>query len=635
MSGGILSVRDEDYDHFLKLLADDIDSKARKWTLSEVPTEPIRRLYFDLDFLDNSALTEGDIVPMLQIFQKVIVTYYPPHTVDDKLRCIVCTSPSVPVAKAGKTWTKTGVHVIYPDLLVNLTIALQIRFHLVSSLREHFGERECSENPWISVLDRQPYLTGLKMFGNYKCVSCPDCKSREDAKTKEVKEQELKLKNEVLTIRRKLARFSPRPPDFKVTDFTNIFDDEYKDLGFPSAFMAYTDLVGDHECLLCNNTYKVIDDRAYKIAFVLDFKGEVDEAFAKQLKESTYLALKYTSIRTLSENMTPGFDVPKGFPIFVEEDEAANFRNARAKDIFTNDFIRNELMQSDLHLSDYKGILQWKSHEHIVDPEIVNAVQEFLRNNMGFQYREVLVKGIHVCETAPKVSTDPKINKKSSDAMKYRRKQGNVKPNLPPDKILRDRILCVRVGGPGSHYCKNKADHHTTNTVYFVFRKGLCSQKCFSVNETPRAETSKKCSLYRSSPVVVPPSLCEKLGISVAPRRATSTAELAAVGEEKKSFIDINNDDKVKVVTSKGKGKLLVKKRAATGTMGGGVPKKKKTLGMEEALVNGECEKVQAGLESKKVAVPVKTPKVVKEGSANKPTKKTVLSGGALDLSTM
>jgi hypothetical protein len=46
--------------------------------------------------------------------------------------------------------------------------------------------------------------------------------------------------------------------------------------------------------------------------------------------------------------------------------------------------------------------------------------------------------------------------------------------------------ITVKVTGPGSRYCLNKQDDHSSNTIYFHFTIGGVAQKCFSQKDTPR-----------------------------------------------------------------------------------------------------------------------------------------------------
>ena len=70
-------------------------------------------------------------------------------------------------------------------------------------------------------------------------------------------------------------------------------------------------------------------------------------------------------------------------------------------------------------------------------------------------------------------------------------------------KPSRFRKIKITLKGPGSHYCFNKGDHHTNNTVYFELNvKGtalpILEQKCWSPKSYKRGNRERTCNQFTS-----------------------------------------------------------------------------------------------------------------------------------------
>ena len=56
MTGGVVSVPDENYDEFLALYAEEVKSKNKTLSFSELRSYPVFCMYFDVDMLDTGVL---------------------------------------------------------------------------------------------------------------------------------------------------------------------------------------------------------------------------------------------------------------------------------------------------------------------------------------------------------------------------------------------------------------------------------------------------------------------------------------------------------------------------------------------------------------------------------------------------
>ena len=168
LSGDLVGVPDEQYETFLRLYAEEVDSKNISMTFSEFKSDPLSRMYFDIDLMEERTLNDAFCIRISVVIQDVIKTYYPKSTKVDTFQCIICTTKTKDVGKL----IKHGYHIIYPKLNVTIEQAYQLRHNIVYKLDEILGER--SSNPWSDVIDKTPYNNGLKMCGSYKKVKC-DC----------------------------------------------------------------------------------------------------------------------------------------------------------------------------------------------------------------------------------------------------------------------------------------------------------------------------------------------------------------------------------------------------------------------------------------------------------------------------
>lgn len=119
--------------------------------------------------------------------QEVMKKFYPQLIEKDNLNVIICTTMPKILTSRDQDDTiyqhKDGVHMIWPDIIVNQTQALYIRESLIYKLSEVFGERREEEgfNSWNDVVDEGVYgdrSGGLRMIGCRKADKCNLCFDR-------------------------------------------------------------------------------------------------------------------------------------------------------------------------------------------------------------------------------------------------------------------------------------------------------------------------------------------------------------------------------------------------------------------------------------------------------------------------
>lgn len=235
--GGVLSVAEEQYSEFLDLCAEEVRA-GRPFFLSEQKSTHFA-MHFDLDFLRKDKVSIHALIHLVKIFQGEMQKYYPSTTTsiethvsektemkndkvtlnslnrmnndkmeelsNDQWLSIIAVADSKTIEHAGNNVIKTGVHIYFPNLIVDTDQALQMRHSILcliekldedlvdsnkedvekklkgtgikfQKLKEHWSFQS-SGNSWDSVIDHQIYTkNGLRMIYAHRAVDCLTCK---------------------------------------------------------------------------------------------------------------------------------------------------------------------------------------------------------------------------------------------------------------------------------------------------------------------------------------------------------------------------------------------------------------------------------------------------------------------------
>ena len=151
---------------------------------------PIYKFMMDLDFAASVAVSEEEIQKVVEIVHKTVAEHFPTLT-DSQRRAIVCRTDNKAISKQlppdadrdkGKpapsvNLIKTGIHLIWPEILVHSELALALRGAVIYRLTESLGHRD-GINPWSDVVDRCVYVgNGLRMVGSRKMSVCTKCRN--------------------------------------------------------------------------------------------------------------------------------------------------------------------------------------------------------------------------------------------------------------------------------------------------------------------------------------------------------------------------------------------------------------------------------------------------------------------------
>lgn len=495
MTGGVVGVPDERYDEFLALYAGEVKSKNKTLSFSELRSDPVFCMYFDIDMLDTGVVSVEDSSRIFSVIQSVIKSYYTGDRTDDRFRCVVSgTSAKMVPSEDGRTLTKNGYHITFPNLRVNLSQALQIRYSVVYELEKTMGLRSDGVNAWSDVIDKAPYTNGLKMCGSFKRVKCTDCKKTDPM----FKDKKKSILSSIAKLRRTIH---PREHGFDYSNLGDIHEDEFKDAKFGEKYGKYLELTGFNSCRTCLNTGKRMEDRTYMPFLILDGGGDADISLLDVLREDYFEVMKYTSIRCQNgESETPGFVIPAGVPKAPTEENGANMRSFSSKNLtHLGHDMHASTVSNDMYLSDAQTMRLWKG-PRVEDQRRLSIIEKFIRGNVCNAYSSVQIR--KVCESKLIKKVAPKANGGSKMINSLVGAHSGTTPSSP-DVTVSNRYL-VNVAGIGSTYCMNKGAEHTSNSVYFIITASHCYQKCFSKKEDVRAGGTT-CAEYRSGGVDVPP----------------------------------------------------------------------------------------------------------------------------------
>jgi len=174
LDGGIWKIPLNEYQTFLKLLADDLTA-GEKHYISENKTE-IFKFICDLDFYDDTIISVNQLKHVVERVYEVIKHYFGEH------RIIICGADSKKVSVNDQELIKSGFHLVIPKLWLTTQTAKKLRIVIINKLLETFGER-ASYNTWSDVVDLSIYEdNGLRMVGCRKIGFCKVCKNKKEVR---------------------------------------------------------------------------------------------------------------------------------------------------------------------------------------------------------------------------------------------------------------------------------------------------------------------------------------------------------------------------------------------------------------------------------------------------------------------
>lgn len=173
MDGGVLSVPFDRLNEFHEKYIDAVKSGEKLFVVEQ--KSPTYNFFVDIDYKDVKSLSQEEI----QDICKVICDKVKRHGGKD---CLVCVSPPKRVGE----YTKTGVHLNWPGLVVDQGSALALREHILVALSKAKGGTDWNEIVDVAVYGdarRKTKGSGFRMPWSHKMAKhqvcggqgCPEC----------------------------------------------------------------------------------------------------------------------------------------------------------------------------------------------------------------------------------------------------------------------------------------------------------------------------------------------------------------------------------------------------------------------------------------------------------------------------
>lgn len=177
LDGGNIHLSSDDMEEFYSCYANDLVC-GRKNFIVEMKT-PVFKYFMDLDILDHEFYEGKRLIKLVQTVQHALSFFFDRYD-GFSGDVYICTSPPKEQHLQDTDYIKTGVHLIWPDVVVTTDIAIFLRQFVIQYVTAKLGKRE-EHNPWEVVFDHSVYESnGLRMIGSYKAQSCKDCRRNRD-----------------------------------------------------------------------------------------------------------------------------------------------------------------------------------------------------------------------------------------------------------------------------------------------------------------------------------------------------------------------------------------------------------------------------------------------------------------------
>lgn len=183
MSGGVINIPLAMIKDFTKTMAAAYNANEKYYIIEQ--KTPFVRVFMDLDFLSPLAISFDYCLRYIVVIQRAVKELFADHYPDiysdnETFKVVICTAPSKNVEKDGKSYLKTGVHLLWPNWISTKDILTKVRLYVIERLEKHFGPRD-EINPHKDVVDGSVFKgSGLRCIGSSKMENCKTCKNKKD-----------------------------------------------------------------------------------------------------------------------------------------------------------------------------------------------------------------------------------------------------------------------------------------------------------------------------------------------------------------------------------------------------------------------------------------------------------------------
>ena len=430
------------------------------------------RFHTDLDIKRKQELDDQTIITLIQELIVAVRKFYPADTAISRYDCVVCISRIV---------GKTGVHVIFPNLVVTDTQALDIRNYYVSMLIDKYGDMVGLQNSWEDVVDQSVYeKNGLRMVGSHKAGPCPVCSGKAKKKRKTNSDDGAAYEN----IHREACE--------------TCMGKSRVDLGRTYMPQFYFRDGTPHEALsqiVRKGLTQILEEKDGKGRRVIDICSIRCPLITKP---STGFGIHdpdmIARINTTSSGASSRKSTATTPPTATDESE---LRYRQLKTSVGNFSVPEE---------DAKGMAKFRQKNYVSNrSEEHTKMQEFIQSKAFPAHWRSLHIANMFCN-----------NKRTH--------------------------WIINVKGEGRHHCMNTiSGQHTSNHIYFMIdRQGdktSIRQKCYSQGKDPNARRNGLCSEFTSAPIIIPNTIAKLLFPDMA------TAKVGNFHVERSNALDLDDLD--------------------------------------------------------------------------------------------
>lgn len=372
----------------------------------------------------------------------------------DPCACIVMTASDRTVSKGGQEYTKTGIHMVWPNVLVSRETAKLLRTLAVTALREHHSGRD-----WEDIIDTSVYdnVSSLRMIGNYKVKVCTDCKTDT---VKELLATETARRKRVQAVFGLAADSTPKQVfDFCYHKIKSLLrsgsDSDNSDI---KMLTEYRNACAALPACTCKGKYKITDLQAscYTPYMAMNADGERMQELEQTLHNDIFLQLYMCSVQRDNRSSQTVLKVSPHCPPITEvkwsTESTASSDGERQVEVFRG--IRSPTLKPN----------ELKRKQMLENSGLLSMVQQYIRTNMGLEYKQKQVQAL------------------------YRLYAGSKKADFYLDGTAPFTVIAT-VLGFGSKFCNAARRDHTNNVIYFMFTP---DQACLQMCRSTKLEACKK-----------------------------------------------------------------------------------------------------------------------------------------------
>ncbi|KAG5183992.1 hypothetical protein JKP88DRAFT_315614 [Tribonema minus] len=383
------------------------------------------------------------------------------------LDCIVATAPVREVIKNGLKYRKTGVHIVWPTMIVTKELANIMRAIVITALFEfdkaqRRRDRTYYCRDWTSIVDEAVYrnMSSLRMIGSYKPCKCNNCAT--DEMRKKYAEYATLLKEfqcmvSIENRRIKDARYVTEAAAAKHASAIVRTEKSNNMRANKDLITRASKFIHLHEVLTCpcKGRLKTTDVAAgvYSVAMAVNGDGSRNMQFEQTMQSDSLIMIYAMSVRRPDNTPLTPIQLPAHAPVAyvveIEQGETGE-EDTRAMRVVKRSYPLPKMMAA----ARYRV-------EEIASVSIRDAVENFVRAGwLGPEYARVQVRKLYKLYNQQKKCAEIDSNQDGS----------------PYYSVI------AAVEGYGSSFCHAVNRDHTTSTIYFEFtpdRRVL--QKCRSV----------------------------------------------------------------------------------------------------------------------------------------------------------